>query len=544
MKPKSNAIYMNSVFWISAVVIALLVIWGTVDSAGMSRWADLAYNFTSDAFGWFYLLSVLAIVLFCAGLAVSKYGRIRLGGDHEKPKYSYFTWIGMLFSTGFGAGLVFWGIAEPMSHFTNTPSGMEGLSPEAGRQAMQYSFFNWGIHQWSVFTIVGLTLAYFQYRKNSGGMISDTLNPVIGKSGKKPLRSGINILAVIATVLGVATSVGMGILQINGGLNYVFDIPQNTTFLLLITGGLLLLYLTSALTGLDRGIKFLSILNLVLALGLIVVILFLGPTKFILEVFALGIGDYIQNFFGMSLGLSPYDGNTWSKGWTVNYWAWVIAWSPFVGAFIARISRGRTIREFVFGVLIVPPFIATVWIAVFGGTAIYMDLFQNTNIAGAVQNDVTSALFATFENFPMSTLLSVVFILLIVTFLVTSADSATFVLGMMTTNGNQNPSNMVKAIWGVLMSAIVAVLIISSGLQGLQTASLVAALPLTFILFLMGFSLMKSLRKGELVEIESEEHVEVYEEVYEEVASDRLVTHQSASQNSNSVFRETLKENI
>ncbi|PIC76738.1 glycine/betaine ABC transporter permease [Sporosarcina sp. P19] len=540
MKPKSNAIYMNSVFWISAVVIALLVIWGTVDSAGMSKWADLAYNFTSDAFGWFYLLSVLAIVLFCAGLAVSKYGRIRLGGDHEKPKYSYFTWIGMLFSTGFGAGLVFWGIAEPMSHFTNTPSGMEGLSPEAGRQAMQYSFFNWGIHQWSVFTIVGLTLAYFQYRKNSGGMISDTLNPVIGKRGKKPLRSGINILAVIATVLGVATSVGMGILQINGGLNYVFDIPQNTTFLLLITGGLLLLYLTSALTGLDKGIKFLSILNLVLALGLIAVILFLGPTKFILEVFALGIGDYIQNFFGMSLGLSPYDGNTWSKGWTVNYWAWVIAWSPFVGAFIARISRGRTIREFVFGVLIVPPFIATVWIAVFGGTAIYMDLFQNTNIAGAVQNDVTSALFATFENFPMSTLLSVVFILLIVTFLVTSADSATFVLGMMTTNGNQNPNNTVKAIWGVLMSAIVAVLIISSGLQGLQTASLVAALPLTFILFLMGYSLMKSLKKGELVEVESEEHVEVYEEV----ASDRLVKHQSAPQNSNSVFRDTVKENI
>lgn len=540
MNPKSKAKYMNSVFWISAVVIALLVLWGTVDSAGMSRWADIAYNFTSDAFGWFYLLSVLAIVLFCAGLAVSKYGRIRLGGDNERPKYSYFAWIGMLFSTGFGAGLVFWGIAEPMSHFTNTPSGMEGLSPEAGRQAMQYSFFNWGIHQWSVFTIVGLTLAYFQYRKNSGGMISDTLNPVIGKTGKRSLRSSINILAVIATVLGVATSVGMGILQINGGLNYVFNVPQNTMFLLIITGGLLLLYLTSALTGLDKGIKFLSILNLVLALGLIAVILFLGPTKFILEVFALGIGDYIQNFFGMSLGLSPYDGNTWSKGWTVNYWAWVIAWSPFVGAFIARISRGRTIREFVFGVLIVPPFIATVWIAVFGGTAIYMDLFQNTNIAGAVQNDVTSALFATFENFPMSTLLSVVFILLIVTFLVTSADSATFVLGMMTTNGDQNPSNMVKAIWGVLMSAIVAVLIISSGLQGLQTASLVAALPLTFIVFMMGFSLIKSLRKDDLAEAETEESVEVSAEVL----PDSMVSYQSASQISKAKFPDPVKENI
>lgn len=516
MKPKIRAKHMNNVFWISAVVITLLVIWGTVDSTGMSKWADTAYNFTSNAFGWFYMLSVLAIVLFCFGLAISKFGRIKLGRDDEKPKYSYFAWIGMLFSAGFGAGLVFWGIAEPMSHFTNTPTGMEGLSPEAARQAIQYSFFNWGVHQWSVFTIVGLALAYFQYRKNEGGMISDTLNPVIGKSGKRSLRSAINILAVIATVLGVATSVGMGVLQINGGLNYVFNVPQNTIFLLVITGGLLLLYLTSAFTGLDKGIKFLSILNLSLAIGLIVFVLFLGPTKFIMEVFALGVGDYIQNFFGMSLGLSPYDGNTWSKGWTVNYWAWVIAWSPFVGAFIARISRGRTIREFVFGVLIVPPFIAVVWIAVFGGTALYMDLFQQTNIAGAVQNDVTSALFATFENFPLSTVLSVVFILLIITFLVTSADSATFVLGIMTTNGNPNPSNLVKVIWGVLMSAIVAVLTISSGLQGLQTASLVAALPLTVILLLMGFSLLKTIRADEAVSVETEQDAEVSEEVLTE----------------------------
>ncbi|MFC7363846.1 MULTISPECIES: BCCT family transporter [Bhargavaea] len=520
MKIKTRAKHMNIVFWISAAVITLLVLWGTVNPAGLSRWADTAYNFTSDAFGWFYLLSVLAIVLFCLGLAVSKYGRIKLGRDDEKPKYSYFAWIGMLFSTGFGAGLVFWGIAEPMSHFANTPTGMKGFSAEAGRQAMQYSFFNWGVHQWSVFTIVGLALAYFQFRKREGRMISDTLNPVIGKSGKKPLRNAINILAVIATVLGVATSVGMGILQINGGLNYVFDVPQNTLFLLIITGGLLLLYLTSALTGLDKGIKILSILNLSLAIGLILVVLFLGPTQFILEALVLGIGDYIQNFFGMSLGLSPYDGNTWSKGWTVGYWAWVLAWSPFVGTFIARISKGRTIREFVFGVLIVPPFIAVVWIAVFGGTALYMDLFQQTNIAGAVQNDVTSALFATFANFPMSTVLSVTFILLIITFLVTSADSATFVLGMMTTNGDPNPSNLVKVIWGVLMSAIVAVLIISSGLQGLQTASLVAALPFTVILLLMGVSLFKTIRADEAVPVAAEPEAEtVDEELQESVES-------------------------
>jgi len=537
---KIRAKHMNIVFWTSAIVITLLVIWGTVDSGGMSAWANKAYNFTSDAFGWFYLLSVLFIVLFCAGLAVSKYGRIRLGRDDEKPKYSYFTWIGMLFSCGFGAGLVFWGIAEPMSHFTNTPMGAEGLTPQAGRSAIQYSFFNWGVHQWSVFTIVGLALAYFQFRKKETGMISDTLNPVLGKGKKKSLRNMINILAVIATVLGVATSVGMGILQINGGLNYVFDVPQNTTFLLIITAALLILYLTSALTGLDKGIKFLSVLNMSLAIGLIVVVLFLGPTKFILEVFVLGLGDYIQNFFGMSLALSPYDGNTWSKAWTVNYWAWVIAWSPFVGAFIARISRGRTIREFVFGVLIVPPFIAIVWIAVFGGTALYMDLFQNTNIAGAVQNDVTSALFATFENFPMSTVLSIVFILLIVTFLVTSADSATFVLAMMTTNGNPNPSNSVKVIWGVLMSAIVAVLIISSGLQGLQTASLISAVPFTIILLLMAFSLLKTLKSDELVAVKPEEVTVESTENNDELLTDSVVTYQAAPIKSKATYSETL----
>lgn len=506
-----NTTPLNSVFWISATAVTFLVIWGVVDAAGLSQLANRAYDKVADAFGWFYLISVLVIVLFCAGLAISKYGRIKLGRDDEKPKYSYFAWIGMLFSCGFGAGLVFWGIAEPMNHFAQSPIGAEGLTPEAGRLAMQYSFFNWGVHQWSVFTIVGLSLAYMQFRKKEKGMISDTLDPLIGKQKKMSLRKTINTLAVITTVLGVATSLGMGILQINGGLNYVFQVPQNTTILLVIVLGLLALYLLSTLTGLDKGIKFLSILNMCLAIGMIAVVLFLGPTTFIFEAFALGVGDYVQNFFSMSLGMSPYDGNSWSKAWTVGYWAWVIAWSPFVGAFIARISRGRTIREFVFGVLVVPPFIAVVWIAVFGGTAIHMDLFQGTNIAGAVQQDVTSALFATFGNFPMSTALSVIFLLLIVTFLVTSADSAAFVLAMMTSDGNQNPSNLLKAVWGVLMAAIVAVLINSSGLQGLQTASLIAALPFSIILLLMGVSLLKTIKADERMGFAVEEDGAVFE---------------------------------
>ncbi|MFD1707451.1 BCCT family transporter [Siminovitchia sediminis] len=504
MKKNTKPSFMNSTFWISAILVFLAVVWGAADPAGLSAAANAAYAFTTDIFGWFYLLAVLFIVVFLFGLALSKYGSLKLGKDDEKPVYSFYAWIGMLFSTGFGAGLVFWGVAEPMSHFVHSPLALEGKTPEAARVAMQYSFFNWGIHQWSVFTIVGLVLAYFQFRKGERGEISTTLNPLLGKHGKRGIRKTINILAVIATVMGVATSLGMGILQINGGLDYLFSIPQNTPVLLTITGILLVTYLTSAVTGLDRGIKILSILNLTMALGLVVVVLALGPTTFILESFTVGIGDYIQNFFGMSLALSPYQGSTWTKEWTVAYWAWVISWSPFVGAFIARISKGRTIREFIFGVLIVPPLIATMWIGVFGGTALHMDLFKGGNIADAVQADVTSALFATFGNFPMSTLLSVIFILLIVTFLVTSADSATFILGMMTSEGHPNPSTLVKVIWGVLMSAIVAVLIISSGLQGLQTASLVTALPFTVILLLITYSLVKTIKEDHSPTIKSE----------------------------------------
>ncbi|TLS36156.1 BCCT family transporter [Pseudalkalibacillus caeni] len=494
-----NSNHRNPVFWVSAIVITLIVIWGAAAPQGFAKIAGSVYNFTTNEFGWFYLLSVIFFVLFCLYLAIGKYGKVKLGKEGDKPEYSYFTWVGMLFSAGFGVGLVFWGVAEPMTHFANPPFGLgvEGGTEEAARTAMRYSFFHWGIHQWSVFTVVGLAMSYFQYKKERRSLISETiLSEGKSKSKKKAgIKKTINILAVIATVMGVATSLGMGILQINGGLNYMYDIPQNAGIQLAITGALLVLYLWSSTSGLNKGIKILSNLNLGLALVLMLFVLFLGPTVFILESFTLAIGDYIQHFMEMSFYMTPYKGGTWVKDWTVFYWAWVIAWSPFIGAFVARISRGRTIREMVFGVLIVPPLIAMVWIAIFGGAALHLDLFENAGIAAAVGNDVTSALFVTLENFPFTTILSGLSIFLICVFLVTSADSATFVLGMMTSDGKLNPSMFSKVVWGVLIAAISAVLIISSGLQGLQTASLIAALPFTIILILMCFSLFNSLRK-------------------------------------------------
>ncbi|MCG1021265.1 BCCT family transporter [Sutcliffiella horikoshii] len=487
---------LDIVFWFSAIVVALLVIIGAVAPKAFASVATEIFNFTTYAFGWFYLLAVLFFVLFCIVIALTKYGRVRLGSDEDRPEFPFFTWVGMLFSAGFGVGLVFWGIAEPMSHFFTPPrETVDALGEEAARVAMQYSFFHWGVSQWSVFTIVGLAIGYFQFRKKEDGLISTTLKPIIGEKKREYIRKPIDILAVIATVMGVATSLGLGILQINGGLNVVFGIPNNGMIQLIIMVVLLVLYLTSTTTGIERGIKYLSNLNLTLALLLMLFVFIAGPTVFILNTFTLGIGDYISSFFNTSLRLTPYQGGTWVRDWTIFYWAWAIAWSPFVGAFIARVSRGRTIREFVFGVLIVPPVIALFWIAVFGGTALHFDLFGGTEIAQAVDNDITSALFATFAQLPFTFILSLLSILLIFTFLITSADSATYILGTMTSRGSLNPPLFLRVIWGTLMAAIAAVLLMASGLEGLQTASLVSALPFTVILIAICYSLFKSLRR-------------------------------------------------
>ncbi|GAA0340293.1 BCCT family transporter [Bacillus carboniphilus] len=488
-----KGIWNNPVFWVSAIIVLILVLFGAIFPKVFEERANYLFELTTHNFGWLYLLGVLLFVLFLLFLAISRYGKIRLGSDEDRPDYPFFTWIGMLFSAGFGVGLVFWGIAEPMSHFFETPMrDVEPLTEEAARLAMGYSFFHWGISQWSVFTIVGLIIGYHQFRKKDDGLVSTSLSPIIKNGG---IKKFIDILAVIATVMGVATSLGLGILQINGGLNAVFGLEKSTLVQLLIVLVLLILYLSSSTTGLNKGIKWLSNLNLALALVLMLFVFFTGPSVFILNAFTVGLGDYISDFITYSLRMQPYRGGTWVQDWTIFYWAWAIAWSPFVGAFVARVSRGRTIREFIMGVLVVPPLIALIWIAVFGGTALHLDLFEGTSIAQAVNSDITSALFETYKYLPLTQVMSVLSIFLILTFLVTSADSATYILGSMTSKGSLHPPLIVKFIWGTLISAIAAVLIIASGLEGLQTASLVSALPFTLILIAMCFSLFKSLRK-------------------------------------------------
>lgn len=486
--------FLNPVFFVSAIIITLLVLIGAIWPAGFGNVAEVLFEFTTVNFGWFYLLAVFTFVIFLIGLSVSKYGKLKLGPANSKPEYSFFTWIGMLFSTGFGSGLVFWGVAEPMSHFFETPfPDLGAQTEEAGRVAMGYAFFNWGISQWSVFAIVGLVIAYIQFRKDRNGLISTAIEPVVGKN--KTVANTVNSFAIIATVMGVATSLGLGILQMNGGLNSLFGLENSVIIQIVIAGAMLITYLSSSVTGLNKGMKWLSTLNLAFCLLLLLFVFFSGPTVFILESFVLGLGDYLTNFVQYSLRMTPYSGDTWVHEWTIFYWAWAISWSPFVGAFVARVSRGRSIREYIFGVLVVPPAIACLWIAVFGGTALYSDLNKGTKIAEAVNADLSVALFETFGTLPLSTLTSVLAVLLIFTFLVTSADSATYILGSMSSKGSLNPSIITKIIWGVLITSIAVVLLIAGGLEALQTASLTSALPFTVIIFILMFSFIKMIKK-------------------------------------------------
>ncbi|RXI99819.1 BCCT family transporter [Anaerobacillus alkaliphilus] len=486
----------GSVFYISVSVIILFVLWGFIFPNHLEEQAANALAFTTNAFGWFYLMATFFFLAFAFYLAFGPYGKIKLGDDDDEPEYSFFTWFAMLFSAGMGIGLVFWGVAEPIYHFITPPLNLaEGFTPDAARYALRYSFFHWGLHPWAIYTIIALALAYSQYRKGESGLISATFRPLIGDRVDGPIGKGIDTLAAIATAAGVATSLGLGTLQINGGLSYIFGIPNNVSIQLTIIFIVTILYMISSTTGLNRGIRYLSNLNLGLAIGLLAFVLIMGPSAFILEAFTTTIGAYLGNIIPMSFRMTPFSQGTWVGAWTLFYWAWWVAWAPFVGTFIARVSRGRTIKEFVLGVLLVPSIFGAIWFATFGGSAIYFDIFENRGISDAVSSDVTTALFITLEQFPLGMVLALLATFLIITFFITSADSATFVLGMITSRGVLNPANSTKLTWGVLQSSVAAVLLWSGGLNGLQTASIVAALPFAVIMVFMILSITKALNE-------------------------------------------------
>lgn len=490
---------LTPVFIISVTLAVLFILWGAIAPQNLEVVSGTAQDFLQEHFGWFYLISASVILLFTIYLSFSKYGNIKLGKDDDEPEYSTFSWFAMLFSAGMGIGLVFWGVAEPVSHFYAPPMG-DAQSAEAAETALRFAFFHWGLHPWGIYALIALALAYFKFRKNAPGTISAIFQPLLGEGINGPIGKTIDVIAVFATVFGVATSLGLGAIQINGGLTYLnSNIPNGFSTQILIIIGVTILFILSAISGIGKGIKWLSNANIFLAILLMFFFLFAGPTTFLLNLFTTTLGNYVEFLPKMSFRLSPFNegGSNWIKDWTIFYWAWWIAWSPFVGTFIARVSKGRTIREFVIGVLAVPTTFCALWFAIFGGTGIHIEMFQNGGIWSAMEqgNYTEIALFSTLDQLPFSMVASALSIILISIFFITSADSATFVLGMQTTNGMLNPPLKIKLTWGLIQSSAAAVLLWSGGLNALQTASIVSAFPFVFILLCIMFSLHKGLKE-------------------------------------------------
>lgn len=484
----------NVVFIVAIAIVVGMVVVGSVAPDGLDRLTGVVHAYIIDHFGWGYLLAAFFFLAFALYLAFSRYGRIKLGADEEKPQYSYFAWFSMLFAAGMGIGLIFWSVAEPMSHYLNPPEHIAPGSGDAAAFAMRYSFFHWGIHPWAIYIVMSLAIAYFSFRRGMPPLISSAFYPLVGDRIYGVVGKAIDILAVFATVFGVATSLGLGALQITGGVATVVPIPQGTTTTLIVIAAVTVLYMISSATGLDKGVQILSRTNVVVALLLLGFMLVAGPTAYILDIFATTLGDYLSGLVTMSLSTNPFEGYEWTKSWTLFYWAWWISWSPFVGLFVASISRGRTIREFVLGALIVPALLTFLWFAVFGGAGFALELREGVDFAASAAGNVSGALFELLSYYPLSSVLTVIAVLLLTVFFVTSADSATFVLAMMSSNGNLNPPLAKKVAWGVIQSTAAAVLLLSGGLEALQRMAIVAALPFTLVMVLMVRGLLKAMR--------------------------------------------------
>ncbi len=487
--------FKNTVFIISFAIIATIVLIGVITPTGLDQVTLLLHEAIINSFGWAYLISAFLFLTLSLVLAFSRYGSIKLGKDDEKPEYSFFGWISMLFTAGMGIGLIFWGVAEPLSHFSASPPAAGTETGGIAAFSMRYSFFHWGLHPWAIYIVISLGVAYFTYRRGMPMLISSCFYPMLGERIYSYPGHIINILAIFATVFGVATSLGLGALQINSGLNYLFGIPDNITTTLLIIAVVTVLFIISSSTGLSRGIQILGKTNLVLATFLLIFIIIVGPTSYIFQVFANTIGEYLNHILEMSLQSYPYTADTWTNDWTIFYWAWWISWAPFVGTFIAQISRGRTIKEFILGCLLIPTTITFLWFAAFGGTGLYFEIQEGQNLAAAAAASPEVALFQMFELLPLGAILSGLTVVLLMIFFITSADSATYVLGSFSSGGSLYPTLNKRITWGLAEASVASILLFSGGLLALQRAAIAAALPFTAIMLLMCYNIYRALRE-------------------------------------------------
>ena len=482
---------LSPVFIYASIIVLIVVLAGAIFPSQFDHVTNTIKLWITDKLGWYYLILTTILVFFCVFLIFSPIGKLKLGKPNDKPEFNTISWFAMLFSAGMGIGLVFYGAAEPMGHFAAPPNAKPETA-QAYTEALRSTFFHWGFHAWATYGVVALALAYAQFRKGEPGLLSKTLRPILGDKVDGPIGTIIDVLAVFATVVGVAVSLGMGALQINGGLHYLFGLPNNVWVQGIIIVVVTIMFIASAWSGISKGIQYLSNLNIGLGTILMIVALIIGPTVLILDMLTSSTGSLLNTFLSNSFdtaALNPQK-REWMSGWTLYYWGWWLSWSPFVGVFIARVSKGRSIREFVSGVLLVPALVSFIWFGVFGVLGIETGKKHKEIFDMAPETQ----LFAVFNHLPLGIILSIVALLLIASFFVTSADSATFVLGMQTSYGSLEPASYIKVTWGVAQSLIAFILLFSggdTGLNSLQSAAIISALPFSIVIILMMIAFYK-----------------------------------------------------
>ncbi|MCT4579463.1 BCCT family transporter [Donghicola sp.] len=487
------------VFPISALLIVGFIIFGAFFNEQANALFGGIQTWFADTLGWAMIIEVNIFVIATIYLAFGKFGDIRLGRMTEKPAYDLFSWTAMLFSAGIGIGLIYWGVAEPLYHYFAPPMG-DPETEAAAKQAMVISFLHWGFHGWAIYAIVALALAYFHFRKGLPLTIRSALYPLLGDKIYGPWGDAVDILAVFGTMFGIVTSLGLGAMQINSGLGEVFGIGQSVTVQIIIIALITLAATISVVAGLDGGIKRLSNLNVSFSLLFLLFLLIVGPTVFIFDLFVQSYGDYLANFISWATWTEAYTADgTWQNGWTIFYWAWWISWSPFVGVFVARISRGRTIREFLLGVMLLPTSIMFFWFSAFGGTALNISLGGDPALVDATRNSYGDAMFALLQYLPGTEILSGLTIILIVLWFVTSSDSGSFVIDMLTAGGDPNPPKVQRIFWAVTEGAVASVLLVAGGLNALQAAAVVAGFPFAVVCMLILIGLVKALRWDTLI---------------------------------------------
>jgi choline/glycine/proline betaine transport protein len=480
-------------FFGSAIIALGLILYASIAPQSANAFFEHANAWVLAEAGWFYMLAVGIFVLFLLALAVSPLGRIKLGPDDSVPDYGYGTWVAMLFSAGMGIGIVFYGVAEPITHFS-TPPDAEPRTAQAARDAMEITFFHWGVHAWAIYGVLGLALAYFGFRKDQPLLVRSAFHPILGDRIHGPVGDVIDIFAVVGTLAGLATSLGLGVAQLNASMNYLFGLPQDLTTQLVLIGIVTVLATITVATGLDNGIRRLSEMILIVSFVLMGLILALGPTRFLLQAFVENIGLYINAFVARTFHIYAYEPTEWVGTWTLFYWAWWMSWSPFVGMFIARISRGRTVRQFLIGVLFAPAGFSFIWFTVFGDVAIWLDLNEaNGAISTTVAENMPIALFTVFDYLPWSVLLSWIAGLLVAVYFVTASDAGALVIAMITSRGEEEPALWLRVFWALTCGGVAGCLLLAGGLEAVQMAAVVAAFPLSVIILIMCYGVWRAL---------------------------------------------------